>query len=482
MVLLGLTMVLVLSALSPVGRAQAASQMVTLAPIGIHTKSGATRGDVSALTVQDQSGTQNDPDLYVLLKTPRARYVGWRVYELPDGVLAGQVTNFEIKADFFGPPAGEQTWRWQLWDWSRRRWVKVGGSQAATGYYWSELVFQADDASRFVNAKGKIKLRSTSSNASRNARLDFESITVSYDEIVIPPGGNPRIAGCDVFPTNNIWNAPVYTLPVHSRSDEYLANIGLNTGLHPDFGSGEWNGGPIGIPYVVVDSGQAGVPTAFDYEDESNPGPYPIPPEAPIEGGPDSDGDRHILVIEKDNCVLYELYGAYPDGSGGWWAGSGAIFDLSSNALRPDGWTSADSAGLPIFPGLIRYEEVAVGVIEHAIRFTAPETQRAYLWPARHYASSITDVNYPPMGLRLRLRADFDISSFSPEVQVILQAMKTYGLILADNGSPWYISGVPDERWDNDVLHELSQVHGGDFEVVDASLLMADPDSGAVGP
>jgi hypothetical protein len=216
----------------------------------------------------------------------------------------------------------------------------------------------------------------------------------------------------------------------------------------------------------------------FDYEDESDPGPYPIPPDAPIEGGSDCDGDRHILIVDRDNCRLYEIYSAYPETDGSWSAGSGAIFDLTSNLLRPDTWTSADAAGLPILPGLVRYEEVASGEIKHAIRFTAPETRRAYVWPARHYASSRTDTRYPPMGQRFRLKSPFNDSGFSPEVRVILDALKRYGMILADNGGSWFISGVPDERWDNDVLREIRQVHGSDFEAVDVSSLMVDPDSG----
>jgi hypothetical protein len=230
---------------------------------------------------------------------------------------------------------------------------------------------------------------------------------------------------------------------------------------------------------VDVPGTQATVPITFTYDDESDPGPYPIPPDAPIEGGPASDGDRHVLVVDRDDCILYELYAAYPQPDGSWLAGSGAIFDLNSNDLREDGWTSADAAGLPILPGLVRYDEVAEGEIRHAIRFTAEQTRQAYVWPARHYASDLTGAEYPPMGQRFRLKADFDISGFSPEVQVILQALKTYGMILADNGSPWFITGAPDERWNNDVLvPELHQVHGSDFEAVDVSSLMVNPDSG----
>jgi hypothetical protein len=280
---------------------------------------------------------------------------------------------------------------------------------------------------------------------------------------------------CPLFPPDNIWNVPIDQMPVDPNSDAYIAAIGASTTLHPDFGSGLWAGSPIGIPYVEVPGSQPKVPVTFDYADESDPGPYPIPPDAPVEGG----SDRHVLVIDKDNCILYELFAAESqNGGSSWTAGSGAIFDLNAHALRPDGWTSADAAGLPILPGLVQYDEVASGLIDHAVRFTVPATRRAYVWPARHFASSLTDSQYPPMGQRFRLKADYNISGFSPEIQVILQAMKTYGLILADNGSAWYISGAPDERWDNDVLHELGQVPGSAFEAVDVSALMIDTDSG----
>ncbi len=303
-----------------------------------------------------------------------------------------------------------------------------------------------------------------------------------YLPLTTKPGSPaPQIAGCDIFPADNIWNTPVDTLPVHANSGGYIATIGSGTGLHADFGAGVWPPGsnsPIGIPYVVVPGSQPGVSVSFTYADESDTGPYPIPDDPPIEGGPDSDGDRHVLVLDEDNCILYELFYAFPEIGGSWTADSGAIFNLNSHALRTAGWTSADAAGLPILPGLVRYDEVAAGEIRHAIRFTAAQTQDAYIWPARHEASSLSGANYPPMGLRLRLKAGYDISGFSPEIQIILQAMKTYGLILADNGSSWYISGVPDDRWDNDMLHEIDVIRGSNFEVVDASSLMIDPDSG----
>ena len=290
----------------------------------------------------------------------------------------------------------------------------------------------------------------------------------------------PQIDGCDIFATDNIWNVPVDMLPMHPSSAAYVATIGSAAHVHADFGSGEWppgSGSPIGIPFVVVPGDQAKAPVSFRYADESDPGPYPIPPDPPIEGGSGSTGDRHILVLDRDTCLLYELFDAWPQPDGSWSAGSGAIFDLTSYALRPDTWTSADAAGLPILPGLVRYDEVASGEIRHAIRFTAPQTQRAYVWPARHHASHLTGSQYPPMGQRFRLKADYDISGFSPQCQVILRAMKKYGIMLADNGASWFISGAPDERWDNDALHELHQIKGAAFEAVDISTLQIHPDS-----
>ncbi len=236
------------------------------------------------------------------------------------------------------------------------------------------------------------------------------------------------------------------------------------------------------MPFATVPGTQPRVPVTFDHGDESDPGPYPIPPDPPIEGGASSTGDRHVLVVDRDACVLYELYRAYPNPDGSWHAGSGAIFPLTSNALRPAGWTSADAAGLPILPGLARYDEVADGEINHALRFTASVTQRAYLWPARHYASSNTGPTVPPMGTRVRLKASYDISGFSPTNRVILQALKTYGMILADNGSNWFISGVPDSRWNDTDLRSLRNVLGSAFEVVDESPLMVSADSGQARP
>jgi hypothetical protein len=281
-------------------------------------------------------------------------------------------------------------------------------------------------------------------------------------------GANASLNGKRPFPADNAWNRDISADPVDPNSATLIAACGsAATGLHPDFGT-VWNGAPNGIPYVVVSGTQAKVPVSFYYADESDPGPYPIPPDAPVEGGPNGTGDRHVLVIDRDNWKLYELYDAHPvNGGASWTAGSGAVFDLASDALRPAGWTSADAAGLPIFPGLVRYDEVVEQkAVRHALRFTCPVTRRAYVAPARHWASSRTDPNLPPMGMRVRLKAGFDVSRFSPNLQVILNAMKTYGMLLADNGSAWYVSGAPDPRWSDDELAALRTVHASDFEVV----------------
>ncbi len=244
-----------------------------------------------------------------------------------------------------------------------------------------------------------------------------------------------------------------------------------------DFGSGAWDGGPIGIPYNVVAGNSAQKFTLnFDYADESDPDPYPIPSNPNIEYG----SDHHILIVDSDSCHLYEIYDASFE-NGQWRGGSGAIWDLRSDALRPADWTSADAAGLPILPGLVRYDEIAAGQIDHALRFTAENTN-GYIWPARHLTSNDNAPNIPPMGARFRLKASYSLSGYPPEMQVLLQAMKTYGIVLADNGSNWYVSGAPDEHWDNDMLHRLDAVTGNDFEAVDTSVMMIDPNSGAAKP
>jgi len=289
----------------------------------------------------------------------------------------------------------------------------------------------------------------------------------------------PTLGGCSIFPNDNIWNTPIDTLPVDPNSNAYINMIGPATHPHADFGSGDWplgSGDKIGIPYVVVPSNQPLVAINISpYASESDPGPYPVPPDAPIEAGSDS----HVLVLRQGECKLYEMFAASPNGDGSWDAQSGAIFDLNSNDLRQAGWTSADAAGLPILPGLTRFEEVNTGEINHALRFTAPQTRNAYVWPARHEASDSSDPNRPPMGQYFRLKSSFVVdNTFSPQGQVILRALKKYGMILADNGSAWYISGAPDEGWNNgDLADDFNRVSGSDFEAVDISSLMVDPDS-----
>jgi hypothetical protein len=272
----------------------------------------------------------------------------------------------------------------------------------------------------------------------------------------------PAAPGCPVFPKSNPWNRPVDHLPVAGGSRELIRSIGLNTGLHPDFGSGKWDGGPIGIPFNVVSKRTPRVKLSFDYADESDKGPYPIPRNVKVEHG----GDRHALMLDRSSCKLYEVYALH-----GRHAGSGAIWSLRSNKVRPAGWTSADAAGLPIFPGLVRWDEVARGTIDHALRFTVENTRRAYIYPARHSASDSNDPSLPPMGLRVRLKADYPIDGFPAQARIVLAALKRYGMIVADNGSDWYISGAPSPRWDNDALRTLGRVKGSAFEVVDTRSL-----------
>lgn len=275
----------------------------------------------------------------------------------------------------------------------------------------------------------------------------------------------PEAPNCAMFPSDNVWNKPVDGLPVRTDSGTLIGSIGLNDYLHPDFSS--YRGGGYGIPYNVVGGKRKKVSVKFSYASESDRGPYPIPRRPKIEGG----SDRHMLIVDRVNCVLYELYAARKT-STGWKAGSGAIWTMSSNGLRPAGWTSADAAGLPILPGLVRYDEVAAGVIRHALRFTAPVTRRQYIYPARHFAADSNSAALPPMGLRVRLKSNVDITHFGPQARVLLQALKDYGMILADNGSPWFVTGAPSAGWDDDDLHHLQTLHGSDFEVVDTSSLV----------
>lgn len=345
----------------------------------------------------------------------------------------------------------------------------TGGTISASGLYTAPAT------------AGTFHVKATS--VADTAKSAQAPVTVS----VQPPAGacngaalgvGASLQGFTPFPTDNAWNRDVSADPVDPNSAAIIAFIGANTGLHPDFGAGPYNGGPIGIPYSVVSSStQAKVPVTFTaYGSESDPGPMPIPATAPVEGGSGSTGDRHVLVMDRDTCVLYELYGAFPQGDGSWTADAASVWDLKSNALRPYGWTSADAAGLPLFPGLARYDEVAAGAISHALRFTVPTSRRAYVLPATHWASSNTSTSAPPMGLRVRLKAGVDISGYPTQARVVLAALQRYGMILADNGSAWYISGAPDDRWDNTQLATLSRIKGSDLEVVQmGTVYTADP-------
>jgi hypothetical protein len=292
--------------------------------------------------------------------------------------------------------------------------------------------------------------------------------------VVLARGGEgrpvPGAPACPIFPASSQWNRPVDRLPVHPRSGAMVRAIGASDNAHADFGSGRWNGGPIGIPYVVVGRAQPRVPVSFDYAAESDRGRYPIPRNAPIEGGRRADGDRHVIVLDRARCVLHELYAAHPvDGGKRWRAGSGARWNLRSNRLRPRGWTSADAAGLPILPGLVRYDEVRRGRIDHALRITVPRTRRAFIYPARHFASDLRAPSLPAMGQRVRLKQGFDLSSFPRQSRVVLRALMQYGALVADNGSAWHVSGAPSPRWNDDDLHSLHRLRGRDFEVVDTS-------------
>ena len=311
---------------------------------------------------------------------------------------------------------------------------------------------------------------------SRAAALLVLLCAVALAVATLAPSGSgrplPGAAKCPIFPRSSHWNLRVDRLPVHQRSDAIIGAVGRSERAHADFGSGLYEGRPIGIPYRVVGGRQRRVPVRFEYASESDPGPYPIPRDAPIEGGRGSDGDRHVLVVDRSRCRLYELFAAYPeDGGRRWRAGSGAIWNLRSNRLRPRGWTSADAAGLPILPGLARYDEVRRGRIDHALRITVPRTRRSFIYPARHFASDSNDPNLPAMGQRVRLRRSFDLSRYPRQSRVVLRALKRYGALVADNGASWSVTGAPSSGWDNDDLHSLERVRGSDLEVVDTRRL-----------
>jgi hypothetical protein len=282
------------------------------------------------------------------------------------------------------------------------------------------------------------------------------------EETITQPKEGSALGNIQIFPADNPWNTDISNEDIDPNSDYIIAGIGNDIHLHPDFGT-VWENAPIGIPYNIIGGNQPMKAIFFQYDSESDPGPYPIPYNALVESG----SDKHVIVIDSVHFKLYELFDAVRKNDNSWNAGSGAVFDLTSNALRPDFWTSADAAGLPIFPGLVRYDEVVEkGVINHALRFTVQNTRNSFIHPATHAASNSNNVNYPPMGMRVRLKAGFDISGYSPHIQVILKALKKYGMFVADNGSNWYISGAPDSRWDDDELGELKSIQGNNFEVV----------------
>jgi hypothetical protein len=322
----------------------------------------------------------------------------------------------------------------------------------------------------------------TAASPSRSPLADRSARTVHGNAAArsAAAADGPTLGGCPAFPADNVWNADVSHLPVSPRSGAYVASIGAGGAMHADFGSGSWQGATIGFSVAYVKAGQPPVKVGFDYAAESDRVGYPIPRDAPVEGGPNAGGDRHVLVVNTGTCKLYELYGAHRSGDS-WHAGSGAVYDLRSDRLRPAGWTSADAAGLPITPGLVRRDEVRAGRITHALRITVPRSAARYVWPARHFASSATSAALPPMGLRLRLKSGVGISGYPRDVQVILRALKTYGAIVADNGSAWYLSGTNDAGWNNDALGTLRGIKGSDFEAVDTTRLMVNRDSGKAG-
>lgn len=320
----------------------------------------------------------------------------------------------------------------------------------------------------------------TTDNGAVRAVVALIVVALAAASLGSAAGAAPKAERCRLFPRSSFWYADVSDLPVHPRSSAWLETSGINRNAHADFGSGLWDGGPIGIPFTKVKKGQPLANVEFRYPDESDPGPYPIPANVKIEGGSSASGDRHALVLQRSTCTLYEVFDAQPQGDGSWSGGSGAVFDLRSNDLRPDGWTSADASGLPILPGLVRYGEVKRGRINHAIRITLPTTRRAHLWPARHDAGSTNSRNAPPMGAWLRLSADVDPADFPPQSRIIVEALQKHGAIVVDNGSAFFLSGAPDRRWDNDDLRSLHELNATDFEFVRAGRMKVNRNSGIV--
>ena len=481
--------VCMLAGLPALSSAAATGAAYVLHPRSIVNQLCCSIGAPSAMQVLDQTGRQDTSGKYVTFTTPGHIYKGYRVYFVPSTILRSSVSALRVKVNYKGSAASAQAWSWYAWNWITSAWTKIGANTTATANTWTTLSFAVSSPRSYIKAgTGEIRVLLASGNASGNAKIDYEAVLLTYINTPTPTptlGQSPDIVGCTVYPSNNVWNTPIDTLPVHARSSAWISSIGAaSPSFHMDFGSGTWDGGPIGIPYNVVNAAQVGkYAFQFYYPDESDPGPYPLPVNPAREWG----SDHHILVVDTGACKLYEVYDASYSG-GRWHAGSGAIWALGSNALRHDGWTSADAAGLPILAGLVRYQEIAHALaqsnpadrlIPHALRFTADATN-SYIWPARHLTSGSPGAltNTPPMGARFRLKAGYNIAGFPPALQVLLRTMKTYGIILADNGSSWMISGSPDQRWDNDMLHGLDVLTGNDFQAVDESCLQVSGASG----
>ncbi len=469
-----ITLILFLLSSLPLSNAAAAS--AALAPGANKNLSGGSTGALTALKTIDKI-------TFMTFTTPGKVYKGFRSYKLSTSMPSESVTSLKVKVSYSGLPAGSQTWTWYAYNWSSGNWTKIGTNQGAKKNIWKIFTFNIPNPQAHVHETGSIRILLQSNNASGNARIDYEAVLVTTAYTL---GNAPNIpAKCQVFPADNYWNTPINTLNVDQRSAGWVNSIGADRHFHMDFGSDLWDGGPIGIPYNVVSGAQVNKYNVdFYYPSESDPGPYPVPNSPAREWG----SDHHILVIDTDpaNCKLYETYDMSFSG-GQWSGGSGAIWDLGSNDLRPNTWTSADAAGLPILAGLARYQEIEEAlqqpnpsdrIIPHALRFTVNCSPDWYIWPARHHSRGGSCTNPVPFGARFRLRANFDISGFDPVLQVILRTMKVYGIVNADNGGPWVINGVPDERWDNVMLHELDVLKGSDFQAVDTSCMRVSANSG----
>jgi hypothetical protein len=355
--------------------------------------------------------------------------------------------------------------------------VLMSGNALTTSFVSSTELTAAGNASSAGTFAISVENPDPGSSSSSSITLQVNGSTQTSSCSQMSVGQGASLNGFLPFPSDNLWNKDISSSAVDPNSSAIINYVGSTIGIHPDFGSGQYNGSYIGIPYTVVDNTQPLIPINYQaYGSESDPGPMPIPVSAPIEGYPNpGTGDRHVLVLDSANCFLYELYSSYPQAAS-WNADSGAVWDLLADEQRPYTWTSADAAGLPIFPGLVRYDEVAAGAINHAIRFTLQNSSAGFTPPASHWASNTGNTTAPPMGTRLRLKSSFDVSAFSATNQVIINAMKKYGLILADNGSSMYISGAPDDRWNNSDLHNLGQVQASDFEVLQISPLYTNSD------